>query len=167
MLTRFLSRLRRISPAPRLGAVKARPRSLNLEALEAREVPAIIYALNGTPGSNNTLLRFDSAAPGTIVSTTPVTGLGAGETLQAIDYRPRTGQLVGITFPAASTGDNPAKTYTINPLTGAATLVGTSTAITNGSDSVSGDIDFNPTVDRLRYVSEALANARLNPNNGA
>lgn len=175
MLTRFLSRLRRVAPVTR-PIQNVRPRPLNLEALEAREVPALIYALQGglvggMAGANgNVLLRFDSATPGTVIASTAITGLGAGETLQGIDFRPRTGQLVGITFPTTGAAPQAAKTYTINPLTGVATLVGTSAAITGGTNDVSGDIDFNPTVDRIRYVAgdgTLTANARLNPNNGA
>ncbi|VTS00427.1 DUF4394 domain-containing protein [Gemmata obscuriglobus] len=124
-------------------------------------MPATVYALS----ANNILLKFDSASPNTLAATTTV-AVPAGETLQGIDFRPRTGQLIGITFPTASTGDNPAKTYSINPNTGAVTLIGTSATVTGGNDSTANDIDFNPTVDRIRFASAALGNARINPNNG-
>src|SRR4051812_1557160 len=44
----------------------------------------------------NTLLRFDSTAPGTILSTIAVSGLQVGETLEGIDFRPANGQLYGL-----------------------------------------------------------------------
>ncbi|MDY3559462.1 DUF4394 domain-containing protein [Gemmata sp. JC673] len=160
MLSRFLSPFRRVAPVTR-SAQTVRPRGLSLEALEAREVPATVYALNST----NTLVKFDSAAPNTLLAIVPV-AVPAGEALQGIDFRPRTGQLIGVTFPSNSTGDNAAKTYSINPVTGAATLIGTSAVVTGGNDSTANDIDFNPTVDRIRFGSSALGNARINPNNG-
>ena len=43
----------------------------------------------------NSIVRFNSATPGTIISTVPVVGLAAGETLKAIDYRPANGLLYG------------------------------------------------------------------------
>ncbi|MFM8271091.1 MAG: DUF4394 domain-containing protein [Gemmata sp.] len=161
MFTRLPSRPRRIAPVDRPGK-KTRHSALGLEPLEAREVPATLYAL----ADNNVLLRFDSAAPTTVQATTTVTGLGAGETLQGIDFRPRTGQLFGSTAPTGSSGSQTFSTYSINPLTSAATLVGTGATVTNGSDTAGG-YDFNPTVDRIRYVNDLLANARLNPTDGA
>ena len=52
MLTRILSRLRRIAPSNR-PATKPRTRALNVEMLEAREVPATLLGLS----DNNDLLR--------------------------------------------------------------------------------------------------------------
>src|SRR5262245_59367216 len=46
--------------------------------------------------TSNTLLRFDSAAPSTILGTVAVSGLQAGEELLGIDFRPATGQLYGL-----------------------------------------------------------------------
>ena len=51
----------------------------------------------------------------------PVTGLAAGDTLKAIDYRPANGLLYAI----ATDGSNTlVRTYTINPTTRAATALG-------------------------------------------
>src|SRR4051794_22586644 len=44
----------------------------------------------------NALLRFDSAAPGTILSTTAVSGLQVGENILGIDFRPASRQLYGL-----------------------------------------------------------------------
>lgn len=46
--------------------------------------------------STNALLRFDSAAPGTILSTVAVSGLQVGENLLGIDFRPVSGHLYGL-----------------------------------------------------------------------
>lgn len=45
---------------------------------------------------DNTLVSFDSASPGTIRSTRPITGLAEGEILLAIDFRPSDGVLFGV-----------------------------------------------------------------------
>ncbi len=43
--------------------------------------------------SDNRLIFFDSATPGTVTKTLNVTGLATGETLLGIDFRPRNGVL--------------------------------------------------------------------------
>src|SRR6186713_1398487 len=85
----------------------------HLETLESRIAPAALIGLDST----NHLLAFDSAAAGT-VTTIPVTGLGAGETLIGIDHRPATGALYGLTIDAGNTG----RLYVINATTGVATF---------------------------------------------
>jgi Domain of unknown function (DUF4394)/FG-GAP repeat len=110
------------------------------------------------------LVQFDSAAPGTLTRVAFVSGLQSGERLEAIDFRPRTGQLFGLGIIDGVT--DTLRLYTINPLTGAATLVPGSTPViaTNGN---SYGFDFNPTVDRIRVVNNGDENLRLNPNTGA
>jgi hypothetical protein len=111
---------------------------------------------------NNKLITFNSAAPETILSSVPITGLQSGETVVAIDIRPATGQLFAL--------GSSSRLYTINTSTGVATVVNTAimpgpfNPPLNGTDFGS---DFNPTVDRLRVVSDADQNLRLNPFTGA
>src|SRR5262245_26836003 len=64
----------------------------HLEALESRLALATVFGVTDT----NALIQFDSATPGTIVTTTPITGLVVGDTIQGIDFRPATGQLFAI-----------------------------------------------------------------------
>ena len=110
----------------------------------------------------NTLVRFNTATPGTLGTSIEVTGLAAGETLEAIDYRPANGMLYGM----ATDGTNAAvRLYTINVTTGAATAVGGS--VTLPTPGTAWDINFNPTVDRVRVVNNQDENARLNPDSGA
>ena len=107
--------------------------------------------------TNNSLVRFDSASPGTINSTVGVTGLNAGATLLGIDFRPASGELYGVS--------SDSRLYTINLSNGAATAIGSAGGFTlNGT---SFGFDFNPTVDRIRMTSDADQNLRLNPNTGA
>jgi hypothetical protein len=115
--------------------------------------------------AGNQLISFDTASPGTVQGPIPVTGLGASQTLRGIDYRPGTGALFGMAVTTGSANNSQGFIYSIDPVTGAATSVGTATAIPLVGD-VAGDIDFNPVVDRIRYVNVNDENARYNPNNG-
>ena len=110
------------------------------------------------------LVQFDSATPGTITHVALISGLQAGERLEAIDFRPRTGQLFGLGIVDGAT--DTLRVYTINPFTGVATLVPGSTAFTVTSGNKYG-FDFNPTVDRMRATNDSDENLRINPNNGA
>ena len=106
--------------------------------------------------TTNALVRFDSATPGTIAATVAVTGLQSGELLLGIDFRPATQTLYGL--------GSTSRLYSINTTTGAATQVGSAGAFTL-SGSAFG-FDFNPTVDRIRVVSNTGQDLRLNPNDG-
>lgn len=117
--------------------------------------PAPAGAVGVGLGSNNTLVRFSLTAPGSLLGTTPVTGLNAGDTLLGIDVRPATGQLYGL-----SSGG---RLYTINPLNGAATLRATLNVALSGS---SIGMDFNPVPDRLRVITDTGQNLRINVDDG-
>lgn len=106
--------------------------------------------------SSNALIQFDSATPGTITSTVPITGLQGGEQVLGIDVRPATGQLYAL--------GSASRLYLLNPATGAATAVGSAGAFTlNGTEF---GFDFNPVPDRIRITSNADQNLRINPNDG-
>lgn len=104
----------------------------------------------------NQLVTFDSASPGVNSAPVLITGLGVGEEILAIDYRPATGQLYGL--------GSLNQLYTINPATGLATEVGGPFALALSGTSFG--FAFNPEVDRIRVVSDSGQNFRLNPNNG-
>ena len=59
----------------------------------------------------------------------------------------------------------PAALYVVSPLTGAATAVGG--PFTPALSGTVFGFDFNPTVDRIRVVSDTGQNLRLNPDTGA
>ncbi len=115
---------------------------------------------------NNSLLLFDTDSPATTTSR-PVTGLGIGETLRGIDQRPSSLELYGSTVSSGSAANSVITTYAIDPATGAATLIGATAAALAGAADIPTGFDFNPVVDRLRYVNTNDESARLNPNNGA
>ncbi|GAB2826481.1 DUF4394 domain-containing protein [Ferruginibacter profundus] len=108
-----------------------------------------------TDNANN-LLIFNLTSPGTPV-TKPITGLQAGENILGMDMRPATGQLYAL--------GSSSRIYTINMSSGAAVAVGT-TPFTTLLAGTSFGFDFNPTVDRIRVVSNTGQNLRLDPNTG-
>lgn len=103
-----------------------------------------------------TLVTFDSASPTTLLSGMPIQGLQPNEVIRGIDMRPATGEVFAL--------GSFSRLYRINLTSGVATQVGTpfATAL-NGS---AFGFDFNPTVDRIRVVSDADQNLRLNPITG-
>ncbi|HWW60459.1 MAG TPA: DUF4394 domain-containing protein, partial [Thermoanaerobaculia bacterium] len=109
------------------------------------------------------LLFIDSSAPSVTLATVTVTGMQAGETLAAIDYRPSNGVLYGI---GALVASGPARLYTINTTTGAATLVGSGPFHQTIGFFPIG-MDFNPVVDRIRMISNGGHNLRVNPNDAS
>lgn len=115
--------------------------------------PLLAELIYGTTGTN--IARFDSNNPEAI-SSVALIGLQPNERLLGIDVRPATGALYGL-------GDSN-RLYIINPTTGLATPVGNPGAFTlNGTFF---GVDFNPTVDRLRVVSNTEQNLRIDPNDG-
>jgi Domain of unknown function (DUF4394) len=68
--------------------------------------------------TDNRLVRFDSATPGTLTGDAAITGLQSGEAILALDCRPATGQLLGL--------GSANRLYAIDPATAAATEVGMS-----------------------------------------
>lgn len=110
---------------------------------------------------DNRLFRFDTASPGNVRGNVSVSGLAAGESLIGIDFRPAVqGQLFGL----GSFGQS----YRIDAATGRATAVGA--PLSPDAAPLKGEkygFDFNPTVDRVRVVSDLGENLRLNPNDGS
>jgi hypothetical protein len=100
------------------------------------------------------LVYFDSEV-GAVLATVPVTGLGS-ERLVGIDTRPATFDLIGLT--------DAGRIVRIDGRTGVATALGAPNAgVLSGT---AFGVDFNPTVDRIRVVSDSNQNLRFNPNNG-
>jgi hypothetical protein len=109
--------------------------------------------------SDSRLLTLNAKSVSTVIATTPVTGLQTGETLVGIDFRPATGQLYGM--------GSTSRLYVINTTTGVARALGTAAFMPAIATSALGaGFDFNPTVDRIRYVGSNGQNLRLNPETG-
>lgn len=110
-----------------------------------------------TLSNNNSIVKYNTKNLSTALSTTPVTGLPANEMLLSIDYRPATGQLYAL--------GSSSRLYIINEQSGLATPLGTA-PFTPTLDGANASIDFNPTVDRIRLVTESGQNLRLHPELG-
>ncbi len=104
----------------------------------------------------NSLLIMNPSS-GSIVSRS-ISNLPVGEMIVGLDMRPATGQLYALS--------NASKIYAINMSSGAATQMGSMpfSTLLNGT---SFGFDFNPTVDRIRIVSNTGQNLRVHPVTGA
>lgn len=107
--------------------------------------------------SNNTILTYNARNLSTPTSTTAIVGLPTSESIISIDYRPATGQLYAL--------GSSSRVYFINEKSGVATPLGSATfspIVAGGNAS----LDFNPTVDRIRLVTDSGQNLRLHPELG-
>jgi uncharacterized protein DUF4394 len=112
------------------------------------------------------LVSFKLATPATFDSSNTISGLQGGESIIGIDFRPANGKLYAAT--------NAGRIYTINPMTGAATIA--STLMADAADATAPytaimgtnfGVDFNPTSDRMRIVSDGGQSLRINVDTGA
>ena len=115
----------------------------------------LVYGLT----SDDRLVSFRAEAPGNILSNVDIAGSAPIPTLPnilGIDVRPSTGELYAL-------GAN-SQLYVINPATGVATTKGS--PITPALSGTQFGFDFNPVADRIRIISDADQNLRINPDNG-
>jgi hypothetical protein len=115
----------------------------------------------------NQFVTFDTAAPTAATGFGTITGIAANEVVRGVDFRPADGKLYATAVPTAQIINSLVTTYTINPATGQATLVGQTAGAVPLAGDVATDTDFSPVADRLRVVNSNDENFRLNPNNGA
>lgn len=104
------------------------------------------------------LMKINAMNAEMATATTPITGLLANDALTAIDFRPATSELYGISTMS--------RLYVINQETGVARVVG-AVALTTPVSGSAVALDFNPTVDRIRLVTNTGQNLRLHPETGA
>jgi hypothetical protein len=138
-------------------------RVLALSVLILSAVFAKAAPIFGIDNANN-LVRFDSATPGTLIYSRIINGIPAGEIIVGLDVRPEDGRLYALT--------NGNRLYIIRPTNldqiqgGAfAFQVGTGTLNLALNGSAFG-FDFDPTIDRIRVVSNTEQNLRLNADAG-
>jgi hypothetical protein len=108
--------------------------------------------------ANNELVKCTTGRPLQELGSLAISNLQMNEKILAIDFRPATGQLYGVS--------NQSRIYIINQISGRATAVGTA-PFTPAINGTRVGFDFNPTVDRIRLVTDAKQNLRLNPETGA
>lgn len=105
--------------------------------------------------ADGTLVCFEDDNPRNVDTIGKVSGLDQDVTIVGIDYRPANNVLYGL--------GNAAGVYTIDVANAQATLVSRLNQPLEGS---SFGVDFNPTVDRLRIVSDTGQNLRANVDDG-
>ncbi|MBK7404892.1 MAG: DUF4394 domain-containing protein [Phycisphaerales bacterium] len=103
------------------------------------------------------LVSWEATNPGAVLTGVAISGLASNETVQGIDRRPDTGELYAV--------GSFSRLYSVDPATGVATMVGGG-PFSPGLSGSSFGFDFNPTIDRIRNVSDANQNLVLNPNDG-
>jgi hypothetical protein len=123
--------------------------ALTLQAQTAFATPA--YAVR----ADNFLISFDTNDLGSILAVGPITNLLPGEDILAIDVRPLTGRLYGVSA---------SHLYLIDPVTAAASLV-SPTAFATLAGNVA--MDFDPVTGLIRIVTDTNQNLRINPLNGS
>ncbi len=111
------------------------------------------YALT----ADGKLVKYSSGNPLAELGNVTIMGLQSMEKILAIDFRPATGQLYGVS--------NQSRIYVINQNTGVAVAV-SATPFTPAINGTQVGFDFNPTVDRIRLVTNNDQNLRLNPETG-
>ncbi|HET9907314.1 MAG TPA: DUF4394 domain-containing protein [Anaerolineales bacterium] len=128
--------------------------------------PSVSFAMQSQTASGETIyaivernriIQFSSGNSCTVTSSVRIKGLQPGERLEGIDFRPLTGQLYGL--------GSKSRLYTIDLASGVATQVGA--PFSTPLNGTLFGFDFNPTVDRIRVVSDTGQNLRLHPDTGA
>lgn len=112
----------------------------------------ILYATT----DQNQLLKFNARNPDRLRGIRAITGLPSGVTLRGIDFRPKTGDLLGV--------GSDSVVYRVNPNTGIAIAEGPAFAPALRGNAFG--VDVNPVVDKIRVVSDAAQNLRLNVDEG-
>lgn len=109
-----------------------------------------IYAVD----ARAVLVSFDSERPGAILSLNVIRGLRPGESIVGIDFRPANKKLYALS--------STLRLYIIDPITGMASPVGGGPIASTVTGTRFG-FDFNPTVDRIRIVTNTGQNLRAHP----
>ncbi len=101
------------------------------------------------------LISFESDDPRDADTVGRISGLSGDTTIVGIDYRPATGELIGL--------GNTGGVYAISDDDASAMK---KSQVSVALDGMSFGVDFNPTVDRLRIVSDTGQNLRVNADTG-
>lgn len=106
---------------------------------------------------NNQILVVDSSAPQAVERTIAIQGVG-DDMVVGIDYRPSNRQLYAVT--------SNQKVYQLDPVTGEASVL-SEESFADDMPSEGYGWDFNPAVDRIRWVTAEAVNRRVHPESGS
>ena len=101
--------------------------------------------------ADGTLVCFAEGTPGQLATVGTVTGLDQDTSLVGMDYRPANDTLYAV--------GNAGGIYTVDAGTATVSLV---SRLSQPLQGTAFGVDFNPTVDRLRIISDAGQNLRVN-----
>lgn len=104
--------------------------------------------------ADNNLLKYNANNIKSAISQVAIAGIIAPEKLLSIDFRPATGELYAVS--------DASRVYIVDATTGKARLV-SQTAFAPILEGTVVSLDFNPTVDRIRIVTNTGQNLRINP----
>ena len=104
--------------------------------------------------ASHQLIKFNAGQPQKILSSLPIKGLQPGEVILGLDYRVSKDALYAL----GSGG----RLYTLNEDTAQLAPVGAAPFSVKLDGTMFG-FDFNPTVDRIRVISNSSQNLRLHP----
>ena len=104
---------------------------------------------------DGTLVCFPSGNPGRVTTVGTVSGLDQDASLVGMDYRPANNTLYAV--------GNAGGVYTVDAGTATVSLV---SRLNQPLQGTAFGVDFNPTVDRLRIVSDGGQNLRVNVDDG-
>lgn len=129
------------------------------ESIEERN-STTVYGPNITfygLGITNMLHTYRSGPPATEIASIFIRGMKEGEQMLAIDIRPATKVLYGVS--------NMSFIYTINPSTGVATPV-SQTPFSPSIEGTTVAFDFNPVYDRIQLITDKGQNIQISPATG-
>jgi Domain of unknown function (DUF4394) len=135
------------------GSGQAAPRQDRIDCAVNSRSERLLDVVGLTAGGRLVCFETTQARGADVVGR--ITGLQTDTKLVGIDYRPATGALYGL-------GDN-GGVYVVNPGTAEAHLRARLNVTLQGTRF---GVDFNPTVDRLRIVSDTGQNLRANVDDG-
>jgi hypothetical protein len=119
----------------------------------------------GLTKNQRNLIFFDSENPSVIRNIVNISGIASGETLVAIDFRPRNMLLYGLAY---NNSTMQYRIYSINTTTGVATAVNTIPSSINlgSSTNTMAGFDFNPVTDRIRITGNNGYSVQVDPATG-
>ncbi len=115
-------------------------------------VNPVVVTVFGIRGAAE-LVRFSPENPAAVTRVGAITGLGAGETIVGLDFRPADGNLFAVT----SIG----RVLIVDPVTGVATPVQPVTGDGTAFTAARYGVDFNPAANALRIIGEDRLNLRV------
>ena len=125
-----------------------------IAALAGTSHAELVYGVTDT----QSLIAWDSTDSTVIRSGVAIQGLAQNERILGMDFRPANGVLYAL--------GSFSNLYTLDIGTGAVSLVGNFAGTDTSLNGSSFGFDFNPTIDRIRVISDADQNLVLNPDTG-